>query len=122
MILHIDDSPEIRELVNKLLGTHGYQVIQAEDGPSGLELISQLKPSLVLLDLDMPGMSGWDVIKQIKADPNLSQIQVIAFTGSIVPSDRIQLLAAGFNDFLAKPTSLVELLKIVQLYYPSDAP
>lgn len=122
MILHIDDSPEIRELVNKLLGVYGYQVIQAEDGPSGLALINQLKPSLVLLDLDMPGMSGWDVIKQIKADPDLSQIQVIAFTGSIVPSERMQILAAGFDNLLTKPTSLGELLKIVKLHYPSDKP
>ncbi len=118
MILHIDDSDEIRDFIRIVLNTYGYQVIQAENGLTGLKLISQLKPDLVLLDLTMPGMSGFDVIKQIKAEPKLDQMRVVAFTGSVGPDDRAQLLAAGFDDFLAKPTEVPDLLKIIRAYYP----
>lgn len=120
MILHIDDSAEIRNFAHRFLSAYGYQVIQAEDGASGLKIMSEFKPRLVLLDLDMPGMSGWDVIKQIKADPKLGQTRVVAFTGSLVPDDRAQLLAAGFDDFLTKPLSIQDLLKIVRVYCPGD--
>lgn len=121
MILHIDDNAEIREFVSRFLSIYDYQVIQAKDGPDGLNLINQLKPQLVLLDLDMPGMSGLDVIKQIKANPELSQIRVIAFTGSAIPSDRDDLLAAGFEDFLAKPTAALDLLKVIETYYSAGS-
>lgn len=121
MILHIDDSAEIRELVHRVLSSYGYHVVQAEDGLNGLNLVSQLKPDLVLLDLQMPGISGFDVVKQIKANPELGQIPVIAFTGSVVPDDRAQLLAAGFDDFLAKPPSILDLLKIVRLHDPGGS-
>lgn len=121
MILHIDDSAEIRELVHRVLSSSGYHVVQAEDGLNGLNMVSQLKPDLVLLDLQMPGMSGFDVVKQIKANLELGQIPVIAFTGSVVPDDRAQLLAAGFDDFLAKPPSISDLLKIVRLHDPGGS-
>ncbi|GAB4419135.1 MAG: response regulator [Anaerolineae bacterium] len=118
MILHIDDSAEIRELIHRVLSSYGYHVVHAEDGLNGLNLVSQLKPDLVLLDLQMPGMSGFDVVKQIKANPELGQIPVIAFTGSVVPDDHAQLLAVGFDDFLAKPPSISDLLKIVRFHDP----
>ena len=122
IILHIDDSPEIRNFVRTFLSAHGYQIIQAKDGPSGLEMIRQLKPRLVLLDLDMPGMSGLDVIKQVKADPELGQVRVIAFTGSTIPDDRAELMAAGFDDFLAKPTTILNLLSMIQTHYSAGSP
>lgn len=122
MILHIDDNAEVREFIYRFLSIYNYQVIQAEDGSKGLNLINQFKPQLVLLDLDMPGMSGLDVIKQIKANPELNQIPVIAFTGSAVPSDRDQLLAAGFDDFLAKPTAALDLLKVIETHYSTGSP
>lgn len=121
MILHIDDNVQIREIVRAFLSTHGYQVVQVEDGIKGLEMIHHLKPNLVLLDLDLPGLSGLEVIKQVKGDPELSQIRIIAFTGSAIPDDRPELLAAGFADLLLKPAAILDLLNIVEFHYPAGS-
>lgn len=116
MILHIEDDTCVRDLVNKFLTYHGYQVIQAEDGPSGLRLIGQLKPPLVLMDIDLPRMNGLEVMKQIKADDQLNHIPVIACTGSATANNRADYLAAGFVALLPKPTSLAELMRMVNSY------
>lgn len=122
MILHIDDNTEIQELVRVFLDTYGYPIVQVDDGINGLAMIRQLKPNLVLLDLDLPGLNGMEVIKHVKADPNLSHIPIIAFSGSVIPDDRAKLLAAGFKDLLSKPTAITDLLKMVEIYYSADSP
>jgi CheY-like chemotaxis protein len=122
MILHIDDDAQVREVIFRLLSTYGYQIVQTEDGLSGLEMIRQLKPALVLLDIDLPDLSGLEVVKRVKADPDLQQIRVIAFSGSTTQNKRDDLLAAGFDDFLPKPTSMVDLLKMIEGNYPAGSP
>jgi two-component system cell cycle response regulator DivK len=116
MILHVEDNVYIRDFINQFLSSHGYHVIQAEDGPSGLRLIRQLKPPLVLMDIDLPRMNGLEVMKQIKADTQLNHIPVIACTGSATASDRADFLAAGFVELLQKPMPIAELMRMVNSY------
>lgn len=118
-ILYIEDNFHNRRIVRKILTSRGYNVIEAEDGISGLEMIRELKPPLILLDIGLPGMDGLEVVGHIKADEELSKIPVIALTASAMRGDRERFLEAGCDDYLSKPIHVIELIKMVQTYHPN---
>ncbi|HOT92154.1 MAG TPA: response regulator [Anaerolineae bacterium] len=118
-ILYIEDNPHNRRLVRRTLERRGYTVVEAEDGESGLQMVQELKPPLVLLDIGLPKMDGIEVVGRIKADPALQDIPVIAITASAMQGDRERFLAAGCDDYLSKPIQIFELIEKVDLYYPS---
>ena len=117
-ILYIEDNFHNRRIVRKILTSRGYNVIEAEDGISGLEMVRELKPPLVLLDIGLPGMDGLEVVGHIKADDELCEIPVIALTASAMRGDRERFLEAGCDDYLSKPIHVIELIKMVQAYHP----
>jgi two-component system cell cycle response regulator DivK len=116
-ILYIEDNFHNRRIVRKMLQSRGYMMIEAEDGLSGLEMVRTLKPHIVLLDIGLPGMDGLEVVARIKADEELRHIPVIALTASAMRGDRERFLAAGCDDYLAKPVQAVELFNKVELYF-----
>lgn len=118
IILCVEDNPQNRLLVNRILSSRGYKVVEATDGLAGLEMIRTLKPPLVLLDIDLPKMGGIDVVQQVKADPKLRDIPVIALTASAMQGDKERFLEAGCNDYLSKPIQVQQLIQIVETYYP----
>lgn len=118
VILHIEDNFHNRRIVRKVLTAHGYTIIEAEDGLSGLEMVRQLRPPLILLDIGLPGMDGLEVVEHIKADKTLCHIPVIALTASAMRGDRERFLAAGCHDYLSKPIQVIELLTLVNGHYP----
>jgi two-component system cell cycle response regulator DivK len=117
-ILYIEDNPHNRRLVRRTLERRGYAIIEAVDGASGLEMVRELKPPLVLLDIGLPKMDGMEVVSRIKADIDLRHIPVIALTASAMHGDRERFLAAGCDDYLSKPIQVLELLDKVNQHYP----
>jgi two-component system, cell cycle response regulator DivK len=115
-ILYIEDNFHNRRIVRKMLQSRGYMMIEAEDGLGGLDMVRTLKPHIVLLDIGLPGMDGLEVVARIKADEELRHIPVIALTASAMRGDRERFLAAGCDDYLAKPVQAVELFNKVELY------
>ena len=119
-VLYIEDNFHNRRIVRKILQSQGYSLIEAEDGISGLAMVQELKPPLVLLDIGLPGMDGLEVVGRIKADETLCGIPVIALTASAMRGDRERFLAAGCDDYLSKPIQAMELINMVEAYYPSN--
>lgn len=103
LILIADDRPSSRELLHVVLERAGYDVIEAQDGEAALEQIRARKPDLVLLDLQMPRLDGYGVLKAIRADMHLADLPVVALTASAMRGDRERILESGFTDYLAKP-------------------
>lgn len=102
-IVVIEDNPTNLYLVRYLLEARGYRVVAAATGPAGLELVRQLRPDLVLLDIQLPGMDGHAVARALKADPALATIPILAVTSYAMPADREAALAAGIEGYMEKP-------------------
>ena len=89
--------------VTFLLEAHGWQVTHANDGPSGLALATQYDPELILLDIQLPGMDGYAVARELRADSALAPVPIVAVTSYAMPADRERCFAAGCNGYLEKP-------------------
>jgi len=114
LIICIEDEPEMIELVKLILGRKGFEVQGAVGGRSGLELIEERKPDLILLDLMMPDMDGWEVYQQIKAREDLRSIPVIVVTAKAQSIDKVLgLHIAKVDDYITKPFGPQELLESV---------
>ena len=109
-ILLVEDNEMNRDMLSRRLQRRGYEVLTAVDGESGLALIKSETPALVLMDMSLPGIDGWEATRQLKADPATRAIPVIALTAHAMAGDREQALAAGCDDFDIKPIDLDRLL------------
>jgi DNA-binding response OmpR family regulator len=109
-ILIVDDEPNIRNLVHVTIESPLYQVIEARDGEEAWALIKERKPSLVLLDLNMPRRSGLEVLAAIRADPGLRGTQVMVLTASDQQADIDEGILAGADYYLTKPFSPADLV------------
>jgi len=113
-VVCIEDEPEMIDLVKLILGRKGFDLIGAVGGREGLETVRKLKPDLVLLDLMMPDMDGWEVYQQMKADDELKDIPVIVVTAKAQSIDRVLgLHIAKVDDYVTKPFGPQELLQSV---------
>lgn len=102
-ILLIEDNEQNRYLVTYLLQARGWEVLSAEDGPAGLKLVGEIDPALILLDIQLPGMDGYEVARRLRANPKLDAIPVVAVTSYAMPGDRERCLESGCNGYLEKP-------------------
>ena len=99
-----------------LLAETGTVIVTATDGQAGLEQTRQIRPDLVLLDIQLPILSGMDVARGIKTDDELKNIPVIAVTASVMKGDREQILAVGCDDFVSKPVNPAELGRVLRTW------
>ncbi len=114
-VLCIEDEPEMIELIRLILSRAGYEVLGAESGPEGLELLSEEKIDLILLDLMMPEMDGWEVYQRLKANERTRDIPVIIVTAKAQRIDRVLgLYIVGVDDYITKPFSPKSLLNSVE--------
>jgi two-component system cell cycle response regulator DivK len=115
-ILVVDDHEDNREIVRILLKNTGFEVLEACDGESALKSAAQERPDLILMDLQLPGISGYDVTRRIKADPRWRAIPVIALTSYALSGDEAKAREAGCDDYMTKPYSPRDLLKKIRDY------
>lgn len=115
-ILVVEDNPDNRVLVSDVLQSLDYQVALAADGREGVEKARTLLPDLILMDMSLPGMDGWEATRHIKADPNTRAIKVIALTAHAMVGDRERALEAGCDDYISKPIDLRELASKLAMY------
>jgi two-component system cell cycle response regulator DivK len=109
-LLLVEDNPENRDMLSRRLLRRGFDLVYAGDGAEAVSLTKEQKPDLVLMDLSLPIMDGWEATRRIKDDPDTSAIPVIALTAHAMSGDREKALAAGCNDYDTKPVDLPRLL------------
>ncbi len=120
-ILIVEDNPDNRTLITDVLLSLGYEVIEAIDGVEGVEKAAQEKPDLILMDLSLPHKDGWTATREIKSNPALTAIPIIALTAHAMVGDREKALEAGCNDYVSKPIDLRELAaKLERFLKPSS--
>jgi CheY-like chemotaxis protein len=102
-ILVIDDNPENLDLMTYLLSAFGHRALKAVDGEEGLLLAKRERPDLILCDLQMPKLDGFELAGQIRLDPQLSDVPLVAVTASAMPDDLGKVMDAGFNGYITKP-------------------
>ena len=108
-ILSIEDEPDIRELLSLTLEAEGFRVLSAATGEEGLRLARKEKPALVLLDLMLPKISGLELCRQLRADPDLSSVPILMLTAKGTETDKVVGLEVGADDYVIKPFSPREL-------------
>ena len=113
-ILIVEDNENNRCLFRDILIFHGYNVSVAADGQEGVALARELKPDLILMDIQMPGMDGMTAGGILKGDPATSGLKIVAITSFAMRGDQEKILAAGFDGFLSKPISTRELPGLVK--------
>ena len=120
-VVCIEDEPEMIELIRLILGRKNFELIGAVGGREGLEMVRKIKPSLVLLDLMMPDIDGWEVYQQMKADDELKDIPVIVVTAKAQSIDKVLgLHIAKVDDYVTKPFGPQELLASVNKVLKND--
>ena len=114
LILIVEDNEKNRKLERDVLQFHGYQIMEAVTAEDGLRLAGERPPALVLMDIQLPGMSGIEALAALRADPVLRAIPVIAVTASAMTHDRQKILAAGFDGYQSKPISIEDFVGAVR--------
>jgi CheY-like chemotaxis protein len=114
LILIVEDNPRNLKLLRDTLQVKGYQTIEAGTGEEGVQLARERQPALVLMDIQLPGISGIQALGQLRADPTTRAIPVIAVTASVMAQERQKVMAAGFDGFQGKPISVRELFETIR--------
>ncbi|HZY84304.1 MAG TPA: response regulator [Gemmataceae bacterium] len=122
-ILLIEDNEANRDALSRHLKRRGYEVVMAVDGQQGIAMARSETPALILMDMSLPVLDGWEATRQLKADPQTGPIPVIALTAHAMAGDRAKALEAGCDDYDTKPVEFPRLLaKIKALLAEKDAP
>ncbi|MGA8048815.1 MAG: response regulator [Burkholderiales bacterium] len=114
LVLIVEDNEKNMKLARDVLQAKGYATLEAVTGEEGVRLAGENMPDLVLMDIQLPGISGIEAFRRLRADPRTARIPVVALTASVTPSDRTQITQAGFSAFLGKPINLKEFLETVK--------
>ena len=120
-ILLVEDNEMNRDMLSRRLARRGYEVLLAVDGPSGVEIAQSASPDLVLMDMSLPVLDGWEATRRLKADPTTRHIPVIALTAHAMSSDHDKALEAGCDDYDTKPVELPRLLEKIAALLRRDS-
>ncbi|HEY1111865.1 MAG TPA: response regulator [Opitutaceae bacterium] len=121
-ILLVEDNEMNRDMLSRRLVRRGYEVIIAVDGQQGVDLAGTASPNVILMDMSLPVIDGWEATRRIKANDATKQIPVIALTAHAMAGDREQALAAGCDDYDTKPIDLARLLPKIEKYAGPGTP
>ncbi len=113
LILIVEDNDKNRKLVRDVLAFKGYTTIEAETGEAGVRLAQERRPSLVLMDIRLPGMNGMEALRQLRAEPTTRGIPVMAMTASVMSEDRERIVGAGFDAYQGKPIEVNDFVATV---------
>ena len=109
-ILYVEDNEMNRDMLSRRLQRRDHEILLAFDGKEGLEMMKSEKPEIVLMDMGLPVMDGWEATTTAKADPEIQHIPIIALTAHALESDRVKALDSGADDFDTKPVDFKRLL------------
>ncbi len=118
LILVVEDQEDNRRILRDLLTNSGYEVIEAIDGIKGVSSAETYRPDLILMDVQLPGIDGYEATRQIKANPDLKKIPIIVVTSYALSGDDLKAFEAGCDAYVAKPFSPRELLAKIREYLP----
>jgi two-component system cell cycle response regulator DivK len=123
-ILLVEDNEMNLDMLSRRLERRGYQIVVAMDGAQGVNLAKSENPDLILMDMSLPVMDGWEATRRIKADSTVQHIPIIALTAHAIAGDREKALAAGCNEYESKPVKFPRLLAKIQEFLGEepDAP
>jgi CheY-like chemotaxis protein len=110
-ILLVEDNEMNRDMLSRRLKRKGFEVVMAVDGQAGVDMASSSNPDLILMDLSLPIIDGWEATRQIKADPDTQSIPIIALTAHAMAGDEQKALEAGCDDYDTKPVNFKRLIK-----------
>ena len=114
LILIVEDNEKNRKLARDVLQFTGYRTIESDTAEEGLRLAQAEHPALILMDIQLPGMSGIEALGRLRADPRTAAIPVMAVTASAMTHDRQKIMAAGFDGYQSKPIAVKEFLRAVR--------
>ncbi len=120
-ILYVEDNDDNVYMLKPRLERKGYEVLIAVDGKEGIYLAKNRNPDLILMDLDLPIIDGWEASKQIKEDTNTKHIPIIALSARVMEEDRIRAIDAGCDDFDSKPVDFDSLMAKIRSFLPDEA-
>jgi len=118
LILVVEDQEDNRRIMRDLLTSVGYEVIEAVTGEEGVAAAESHRPDLILMDIQLPGLDGYEATRQIKANPDLEHIPIIVVTSYALSGDDVKAFEAGCNAYVSKPFSPRELLAKIREYLP----
>jgi two-component system, cell cycle response regulator DivK len=117
-ILYVEDNPQNMRLVKKMLKTGGYDMIEAMDGNSGIQIACDEMPDLILMDINLPDIDGLEATAKIKGEAMTTHIPIIALTANAMIGDKERFIGGGCDGYLAKPISRKELLETIKIFLP----
>ena len=118
VILVVEDQEDNRRIMRDLLTSVGYEVIEAVTGEDGVDMAESHRPDLILMDIQLPGLDGYEATRQIKAKPDLEHIPIIVVTSYALSGDDVKAFEAGCDAYVSKPFSPRELLAKIREYLP----
>jgi len=116
LILHVEDNQYNRKIIRDLLSKHSYEIMEAHNGEAALDALTRRRPDLILMDVQLPKLSGLEVTRRVRADPSLAQIPIIAITSFALSGDDRSAIEAGCNAYVAKPFRPRDLLEMIQSF------
>lgn len=119
-VLYVEDNEYNRKIVRQLLSRTTYRLLEAPDGEAAIALVRQDRPDLVLMDVQLPRMSGLDVTRVLRAEPTTADIPIIVVTSFALSGDDQRAMAAGASGYLAKPYSPRDLLALIRKFLPES--
>ncbi len=114
LILIVEDNEKNRKLLRDVLTFKGYEIIEAETGEEGIRLAQERRPSLVLMDIRLPGIDGIEALGRLRAEPRTRAIPVMAMTASVMTADRQKITDAGFDAYQSKPIKVKDFVAAVE--------
>lgn len=117
-ILLVEDNEMNRDMLSRRLIKRGFEVVIAVDGAEGVALAHSIRPELILMDMSLPILDGWEATRRIKAEPDLRAIPVIALTAHAMSGDEQKARDAGCDDFDTKPVDFARLMSKIEAYLP----
>ena len=113
-VLSIEDNPDNMILIDRVVEGLGYKFVTAEDGTAGLQAVERYRPDLILLDINLPDIDGYEIARRLKADDNYKNIPIIAVTANALRGDEKKALEAGCDAYIAKPIMVGNLRRIIE--------